>query len=234
MVKKGMVWGLIVLLVLVSVPTTLAQDMTGAALPSGNVAAGGAQLYAEPVEGAKQLATLAGGAEVIVLRRSGNWAQVFVHNGQKVGWMMGGAVQTAYGTMFYPGIVISQSVSLREEPKTNAKLVSSIPNGAMINILQEQSGWYYASYWDGKTNVPKQGWVRTDFIVRNPTFLTTTQSTYVYATPSRSAKKVGQLIAGTQLVVIGEYGDFWVVNLRSASGFIYKGDVQGDVGNSNG
>lgn len=89
MVKKGMVWGLIVLLVLVSVPTTLAQDMTGAALPSGNVAAGGAQLYAEPAEGAKQLATLAGGAEVIVLQRSGNWAQVFVHNGQKVGWMMG-------------------------------------------------------------------------------------------------------------------------------------------------
>ena len=47
-------------------------------------------------------------------------------------------------------------------------------------------------------------------------------------TPSRIAggKKVGELISGTQLVIIGEYGDFWVVNLRSASGFIYKNDVQ--------
>ncbi|HML49386.1 MAG TPA: SH3 domain-containing protein [Clostridia bacterium] len=62
--------------------------------------------------------------------------------------------------------------------------------------------------------------------MRNPRFVTTHKSTYVYAVPDRSGKKVGELIAGTQLVIIGEYGDYWVVNLRSASGFIHKSDVQ--------
>mgnify|MGYP003623882591 CR=1 FL=1 len=62
--------------------------------------------------------------------------------------------------------------------------------------------------------------------VRNPACITSTKSTYVYATPDRGAKKVGQLISGTQLVVIGEWGEFWMVNLRSASGFIYKRDVE--------
>jgi uncharacterized protein YgiM (DUF1202 family) len=125
-----------------------------------------------------------------------------------------------------PGVVISENVSVREAPSTNATRLARPSNGAVLDIWSEADGWYYVTYYDEDGQV-FQGYVLVDYIVINPVYLTTTKATYVYSTPSRASKKVGQITTGTPLLVIGEYNNFWVVNLRSASGFIYKGDVEG-------
>ena len=215
---------LAVLMLFSAVPAFATE--TASSLPTGTIANFPATVFDGTWNGANVVGTLAPGTSVIVLQTRGDWVQIFARAQRIAGWVAPGSVQIHYDNPIFPGIVISQNVSLRENPSTGARRIASIPNGAMFDLLDEQNGWYYVSYYDGKNASPLQGWVVVDFVVRNPSFLTTTKSTYVYSTPTRSSKKVGQLVAGTQLVVIGEYGDFWVVNLRSASGFIYKRDVE--------
>ena len=179
--------------------------------------------------GSNAVGTLLTGAPVLITAQSGDMFQVFAYAERAVGWIQAiYVIEDENAAPMHAGVVISQSVSLREAPSTGAKLLLSIPNGAVIDIFSESNGWYAVRCWDEKTMTRREGYLRADFVVQDPAFVTTTQSTYVYAMPSRNAKKVGQLVSGTQLVVIGEFNDFWVVNLRTASGFIYKADIQYD------
>ena len=217
---------LLAMLMLLSIPTVLAEDTTNG-LPTGTIV-GSVTVYDGPWSDANVVGSLENGTAVIVMQQNGDRTQVFARAQRLAGWIVSSGVQVNPQTPVYPGIVISQNVSLRTDKSTGATRLASIPNGTVLDLLDEQNGWYYVNYWDTKTMTATQGWVLVDYIVRDPSFITTTKSTYVYSTPTRDSKKVGQLVSGTQLVVIGEYGDFWVVNLRSASGFIYKGDIDAD------
>lgn len=205
-------------------PAALAGDTTNG-LATGTIVDPQVTVYDGIWAGANTVGTLYQGTGVVILQTSGAWIQIHARAERIVGWVSSGSVRYDQGVPVYPGVVISQNVSLRESPSTGATRITSIPNGSVLDLLDEQSGWYYVAYYDGVNVNPLEGWVVVDFIVRDPSFVTTTKSTYVYAMPSLDSKKVGQLISGTQLVVIGEYGDFWVVNLRSASGFIHKRDI---------
>lgn len=226
--------GMMLAVLLLLSATAVAESMTNG-LPTGVIINGPVTAYDGTWNNAAAVGTLQSGTGVIVMQQFGDMAQVFARVQRLAGWIPLRNVQIDQAMPVYPGVVISQNVSLRESPATNARLIASIPNGTVLDIYAEQNGWYTVGYWDGKSQTPQQGYVRVDFIVRDPSFVTTTQSTYVYAMPSRSAKKVGQLVSGTQLVVIGEFNDFWVVNLRSASGFIYKNDIAyGQITGGNG
>lgn len=220
---KRLVCAMLALLLMLS-GVALAENNTDG-LPTGTVL-DATTVYDGTWSNANVVGVLQPGAGVIVLQHIGDWLQVFARAERIVGWVAPGTVDVQYDSPIFPGIVIAQSISLRESPSTRAKRIASLPNGAMFDLLDEQNGWYRVSYWDGKSQTPLEGWVLVDFVVRDPSFITTTKATYVYATPSRSSKKVGELVSGSQVVVIAEFGDFWVVNLRSATGFIYKKDVE--------
>lgn len=217
---------LLALLMLLSLAPALADgDLNG--LSTGTVVAGSVTVYDGTWADASAIGSLPYGTPVVILQSYGEWMQVHARAMRLVGWVSSYDIQIDTSVMpIYLGVVISQNVSLRESPSTGARRIASIPNGEMLSLLDEQNGWYTVSWWDSKSNTPQQGYVLVDYVVRDPQYITTTGSTYVYSTPSRSSKKVGQVVSGTQLVVIGEWGDFWVVNLRSASGFIYKRDVE--------
>lgn len=204
-------------------------------LSTGRIIDGPVSVYDGSWNNANVIGTLKTDDAVVVLQYSGWMTQVFSRVNQLAGWVPTANVRINQATPFvYPGIVISQNASLRETPSTAAKQLASLSNGTVFDILSEENDWYHARYWDEKTGAPLEGYVRTYFIVRDPMFVTTTKLTFVYAMPSRGSKMVGQLVAGTQLVVIGEFNDYWVVNLRSASGFILKSDIEYDQITGNG
>lgn len=213
---------------LLSVAPAMASD-TANGQPVGTVT-GTVTVYDGAWNDAKAIGTLDVGTGVIIMQQNqqGGRIQVFARVQRLAGWVDAQYIRIDSSTPVFPAVVISQNVSLRETASTGAARLASIPNGSVLEVMSEEGSWYYVRYWDGKSETPMMGYVRSDFVVRDPSFVTTTQSTYVYSTPSRSSKKVGQLVSGTQLVVIGEYNDFWVVNLRSASGFIYKNDIDYD------
>lgn len=214
------------MLALMAIPGAYAMDMDRSQETGQIIGSGPVTLVDGLWNDAVVVGKLSVGTSVIILQRFGDMMQVFARAERLVGWVKSDYVRVDQGAApVYTGVVISQNVSIRSTPSTGGGLVIRANNGDMVEILDEQSGWYTVSYWDGKSNTPVQGYARTNFIVRDPAFITTTQATYVYAMPSSNSKMVGQLVSGTQLVVIGEWNDYWVVNLRSASGFIRKGDV---------
>jgi len=117
------------------------------------------------------------------------------------------------------GIVISSSVSLRAEPSTSAKLVTTLSNDDNFDVVMSNGSWYFIKYRD-KNNKPFEGWVRSEYIVLNPDIVVTNQLAPAYAYPNSGAKHVGQLTKGTRLVVIETYGNYYCVNLRSAAAFV--------------
>ncbi|MDR0897615.1 MAG: hypothetical protein LBN04_07135 [Oscillospiraceae bacterium] len=215
---------LLAAMLLTLAPMALAQQAIGQTLYTGTLTTG-TTVLTSPVEGAEGK-FLPAGTSVLILQQSADWYQVKARADDVVGWVPMGSVMRSNTAPVIPGVVISENVSLRDEPRTNATRLARVPNGAVLDIWAEADGWYTVNYYD-KDGQVFHGFVRADFIVVNPVYITTTQSTYVYSTPSRSSKKVGQITTGGQLLVIGEYNNFWVVNLRMASGFIYKGDVEG-------
>jgi uncharacterized protein YgiM (DUF1202 family) len=215
---------LAIMLVLSLSPMAMAQSVAGQALYTGTISMETTALAA-PIEGSSG-EKMPAGTRVIILQQMGTWYQVKARSSDAVGWVPTNVVSRNASSRIIPGVVISQNVSLREEPRTNATRLARPSNGAVLDILSESNGWYYATYYD-KDGQVFTGYVLVDYIVINPVYLTTTKSTYVYSTPSRSSKKVGQITTGTPLLIIGEYNNFWVVNLRSASGFIYMNDIEG-------
>ena len=67
-----------------------------------------------------------------------------------------------------------------------------------------------------------EGWVKTDYIVIDPAWYRADSATPVYAWNDTSALKVGLLDSGTILPVLKEEGEWIVVGLRGASGWIHK------------
>ena len=159
----------------------------------------------------------------IVTDAYGDMIQIYTFDTHKACWIPRSNVTPQ--KRMKPAIVISSSVSLRESANTNAKLVMSIPNGEVVNVLSEYNGWMNIEYDEVKTGVRRTGYVRSDFMLANPRFLILTALTDVYAMPAQGTKKVGQLAKGTSLPIIAETGAYLCVNLRQASGFIRKSDV---------
>lgn len=117
------------------------------------------------------------------------------------------------------GEVIARQITFRTAPKSNAKSQGSIKNGSIMTILDnDHRGWYHVQY-DGK-----EGYVMDCYVAENPDHMILTSSAPVYAFP-HSDKRVGSLSSYTRLTIIDEYDGYYVVNLREASGFIHKRDV---------
>lgn len=117
------------------------------------------------------------------------------------------------------GIVIDEALSIHQEANASSSVVAEAPNGAGLAVLSEQGAWYRVSY-DGT-----EGYALKSFVVTQPEYAIANRDTLVYAMPQSGAKTVGEVETGTELLVIGEWEEYWAVNLRTASGFVRKDDV---------
>jgi len=122
-------------------------------------------------------------------------------------------------------VVLCEGLSLRESPSGNAKRLVLMPNGSHGYIIEERDGWLLVQYYAySKSKGARQytGWISQEYTMESPAYIHLKRRTQVYAFASSYAPVVGQTLTGQRLAVIGEVDDYYVVNLRSASGFIRK------------
>lgn len=125
------------------------------------------------------------------------------------------------GNEEYPlGFVLCESLSVRKSASVTANRLMTIAYGYTVFILEESDGWYLIRYQDGGNT--REGWVLSDYVLKDPQFYTTARETPAYAYGSVNAKKVGLIDAGINLPIIDEADGFYVVSLRGASAFIQK------------
>lgn len=126
------------------------------------------------------------------------------------------------------GTSIAHRVSLREAPDENSHRYKYLNNNEDFEVVGETGDWYVINYPDAKSGV---AYALKDYIVINPIRIILLERAPVYSSPRRD-KRIGYVGSMEEFLVIEEYGDFFVVNIREASGFLLKSTphvVVGDI-----
>ena len=148
------------------------------------------------------------------------------------------------GQIGYSSVILCDSLSAHQDPSFSSPFVQTLHYGDKIIVMNTKDGWAQAALSDDVDGVPV--WVNEEFIAVDPSYYRTEEDTAVYAWGDTGAKKVALLDAGVTLPILQDNGDWLVVSLRGAAGWINNpnrsgsaaadtaGTSQGSSGNSAG
>ena len=125
------------------------------------------------------------------------------------------------GQIGYDAEVLCESLTIRQERSAYSKETGTLHYGDFLIVMEVKDGWALCVLSDDVDAAPV-GWVNADYIAIDPAWYRTDKKTPVYAWNSGKAPKVALLDAGTTLTILKEEGDWVVVSLRGASGWIHK------------
>ncbi len=128
----------------------------------------------------------------------------------------------------YPAVVLCEELALREKPSSSSKAIQTLNYGDQPIVVgadtsegaQKENGFVYCTLGDSEDS--PCGWINADYIVINPAWYVTEKETAVYAWNDTAAPKVALLGKGIRLPILKEEGDWYVISLRGAVGWIHK------------
>ena len=125
------------------------------------------------------------------------------------------------GQIGYHGAVLCEELTLRQEPNASSKAVKTIKYGDFLGVFQVVDGWAEC-YFSDDVNGGPEGWVNADYIVVDPDWYKTDEQTPVYAWNETTALRVALLDKDVTLPILKDEGDWLIVSLRGATGWIHK------------
>ncbi|MBR0463641.1 MAG: SH3 domain-containing protein [Clostridia bacterium] len=126
------------------------------------------------------------------------------------------------GQIGYEAVALCETLSVRDRPSTSGNVVMTVPYGSLLLLPDgEKDGWAEVLLSDS-IDATRVGYVNTDYIAIDPAWYRTEGRTRVYAWGDTSAPKVALLEKDTTVPILKEEGDWLVVSLRGASGWIHK------------
>ena len=125
------------------------------------------------------------------------------------------------GQIGYQAVVLCESLTVRQERSSGSKAVKTLHYGDMFTVQDAWDGWA-SCFTSDAIDAGQIGWVNSDYIIINPTWYWTNETTPVYAWNDTMAPKVALLSEGISLPILKDEGDWLVVSLRGAAGWIYK------------
>ena len=128
----------------------------------------------------------------------------------------------------YQAVVLCEKLSLRETPSSSSKAIQTLNYGTLPIVIdadlptgpKEGNGFVYCTLDDSEDS--PCGWINSDYIFINPAWYVTENKTAVYAWNDTSAPKVALLDKDTRLPILKEEGDWYLVSLRGAAGWIHN------------
>lgn len=139
--------------------------------------------------------------------------------------MMGAVSALADGNT---AVVISNSISIRVEPKTSATKLFTAKNGNELVIAYETGDWYCIDLKASGFNSDYEfGFVRKDYVVTGGYYIILNKTAYLYDSPW-STKRNGERVKGDRIFVKGEHGEWLIVQTTVGSAgtsFIRKSEV---------
>ncbi len=134
------------------------------------------------------------------------------------------------GQIGLTAVVLCENLTLREAPNTSSRAVRTLHYRDLINVTNQENGWARAVIGDSE-DAP-YGWVNADYIAVDPAWYRTEKNTPVYAWNDTAAPKVALLDANTEILdpdtflpILKDEGDWLIVSLRGATGWILKTDA---------
>lgn len=125
------------------------------------------------------------------------------------------------------GIVVSTTVSVREEPDTRSDRYTKLSNGNLVQIVGEVGDWYIIDltslgFKEG------EGYALKNYIDTDVYYITLSDTVKLWADPFGTGVANGEKNKGTQMLVLYENAEWYVVQTRensAGSSFIRKKDL---------
>ena len=124
------------------------------------------------------------------------------------------------GQIGLTAVVLCEELTLRMGSDSSAPAVKTLKNGSRIIVDRQVDGWAHCFLGDSEDAT--EGWVNADYIIIDPAWYVTEGKTPVYAWDSTGAPKVALLDGGNTLPIVADEGDWLIVSLRGAVGFIQR------------
>lgn len=123
------------------------------------------------------------------------------------------------GQIGFDAVVISKNVTVRASQNANSKSIKRLSYGDKFAAVSLGNGWCecYLSEDEGVS-----GYVLEDYVLLDPAYITTEESTAVYAWKATNAKRVGLLGRGETYPIIRTEGNWMLISLRGAAGWIVR------------
>ena len=125
------------------------------------------------------------------------------------------------GQIGLQGVVLCESLTVRKSPNTSSDAVKKLQSGDHVIVYEQSDGWAKIFLSDDVDAEPA-GWVNADYLAIDPAWYHTEGKTTVYAYDDTSAPKVALLNDDITLPILKDEGEWVVVGLRGASGWIQK------------
>ena len=129
-----------------------------------------------------------------------------------------------FGQIGLQAVVLCDTLTLRQEPGSASGTVETLMYGDLPIVMEQEDGWAYCTVGDSEDSA--LGWVNADYLIIDPAWYRTEGKTAVYAWNDTAAPKVALLDKDTRLPILKDDGDWLVVSLRGASGWIHKTDAK--------
>ena len=125
------------------------------------------------------------------------------------------------GQIGLQAVVLCETLTARQEPGAASPSVKTLDYGSFIIVMKVQDGWAECLLSDSIDEVSSV-WVNADYIAIDPAWYRTDETTPVYAWNDPAAPKVALLGKSETLPILKDAGDWLVVSLRGAAGWIQK------------
>ena len=117
--------------------------------------------------------------------------------------------------------ILCEKLTLREAPRSDAGIIDELTNNDFIIVTKQMDGWAEIMRSDSE-DAGIAGYVNAEYLMIDPAWYRTTGATPVYAWNDVTAPKVGLLDADTTLPILKDEGEWLIVGLRGATGWIKK------------
>ena len=126
------------------------------------------------------------------------------------------------GQIGYAAVVLCDSLTLYRDQSTGSSAITSLRYGDRIIVISRSDGWAKCTLGDSEDST--QGYVKSDYLAIDPAWYKASGSTPVYAWNDTSAPKVALLSEGTTLPILKDDGNWLLISLRGAAGWISNPD----------
>ena len=118
-------------------------------------------------------------------------------------------------------VVLCETLTVHQEADVASASVDTLHYGDRMMVVEQKDGWAEFIRSDD-VDAEAEGWVNADFIAINPAWYRTEAETPVFAWNDTTAPKVAHLSKDTTLPILKDDGEWLVVSLRGAAGWIHK------------
>ncbi len=124
------------------------------------------------------------------------------------------------GQIGLQAVVLCESLTVRKEPSASSAAVKMLHSGDQIIVQQQKDGWA-SCFLSDDVDGSLAGWVNRDYLAVDPAWFITEENTPVYSWNDTAAPRVALLDKDTMLPVLKSDGNWLLVGLRGAAGWIY-------------